>query len=436
VHNERGWTCAVRGAVRGAVRCAVRGAVRGARRAVVAAGIAALFALLAAPLAAQGTLRVSVLTFGPGDLVFERFGHNALRITDLETGSDLAYNWGMFSFDQPNFLGRFLSGDTQYWVEAFPSQPLIDFYVRHDREAIEQVLNLTDAEKAELKAFVEANVREENKYYRYQYFLDNCSTRIRDALDRVMGGALERRFVPITTTWTYRDESIRLTSATYYSQLGIELALGPSADQPLTAWESMFVPMRLRDFLRDVTVPAPEGGTRPLVAREIVLHTPTARAPEPPARRGLTLGALGPVLGAWMLMLVPPTAAARRKRRIPAAVMAVLFYGVTGAIGCALLGMWLFSAHTFWYWNLTLLLCSPAALAGAVLGARAILRGERDVLATMVLAAIVVPAAATLLLAPFVEQRLAGPLMFLLPAHLGLALVIWRHTQTPPDRAS
>lgn len=413
------------------VRVAVRTAVRVG---LLAAG---LTLLAATPAAAQGptaasALRVSVLTFGPGDLVFERFGHNALRIVDPSTGSDLAYNWGMFSFDQPNFLGRFLSGDTKYWVEAFRSQPLIDFYIGFDREAVEQVLDLTDAEKAELKAFVEDQAREENKYYRYQYFLDNCSTRVRDALDRVMGGALQRRFAPISTTWSYRDESIRLTGPTYYSQLGIELALGPSADRPLTAWESMFVPMRLRDFLRDVTVPAPGGGTRPLVAQELVLHTPTARPPEPAARRGLTLGALGPVLGAWMLMLVPTSIEARRKRRLPAAVMAALFYGLTGLVGCVLLGMWLFSAHTFWYWNLTLLLCSPLALAAAVLGARAVWRGERGVLATMVLAAVVVPATLALLLAPFVSQRLGGPLMLLLPAHLGLALVIWRHTQAPP----
>lgn len=388
------------------------------------------------PLNAQASgLRISVLTFGPGDLVFERFGHNALRIVDPATGSDLAYNWGMFSFDQPNFLGRFLSGDTKYWVEAFPSAPLIAFYAGADRDAVEQVLDLTDAEKAELKAFVEDNVRGENKYYRYQYFLDNCSTRIRDALDRVMGGSLQRRFVPMVTTWSYRDESVRLTGPTYYSQLGIELALGPSADRPLTAWESMFVPMRLRDFLRDVTVAAPDGGTRPLVAQELVLHVPTARAPEPSERRGLTLGALGPVLGAWMLMLVPATYEARRKRRVPAAIMAALFYGLTGVLGVVLLGMWLFSAHTFWYWNLTLLLCSPVALAAAVLGARAILRGERGVLDTMVLAAVVAPAASTLLLAPFVAQRLAGPLMLLLPAHLGLALVIWRFTQAPTESA-
>lgn len=389
-----------------------------------------------APAAAASGLRVSVLTFGPGDLVFERFGHNALRIVDPTTGSDLAYNWGMFSFDQPNFLGRFLSGDTQYWVEAFPSEPLIAFYAKYDRDGVEQVLHLTDAEKAELKAFVESAVLEENKYYRYQYFLDNCSTRIRDALDRVMGGALQRRFVPITTTWSYRDESVRLTGPTYYSQLGIELALGPSADKPLSAWESMFVPMRLRDYLREVTVAAPTGGTQPLVTQEIRLHAPTARPPEPTERRGLTLGALGPVLGAWMLMLVPTSAEARRKRRIPAAIMAALFYGLTGLLGVVLLGMWLFSAHTFWYWNLTLLLCSPLALAAAVLAARAILRGTRGVLDTMIIAAVVVPAALTALLAPFVTQQLDGPLLVLLPAHLGLALVIWRHTQAPSDSAA
>lgn len=410
--------------------------LRRAARLLLCAGALLLPSAVARPLEGQASIRVSILTFGPGDLVYERFGHNALRILDLTTGSDLAYNWGMFDFAEPNFLGRFLSGETRYWVEAFPSRPLIDFYIEKDREVVEQVLALSDAEARELKAFVESNLVGENKYYRYQYFLDNCSTRVRDALDLVMGGALKRRFEPITTAWTYRDESIRLTAPTYYSQLGIELALGPSADQPLTAWEAMFVPMRLRDFLREVTVAAPEGGTRPLVVAETLLHTPVARPAELSERRGLTLGALGPIFGAWMLMLLPTSPESRRKRRIPAAVMAALFYGVTGLIGCVLLGMWLFSAHTFWYWNLTLLLASPVALGAAIFAARGILRGERDVLGLMLVAAVAVPAMLALLLAPFVTQRLAGPLLLLLPAQVGLALVFWRHTLAPPVQAS
>lgn len=388
------------------------------------------------PLAAQATLTVSVLTWGPGDLVFERFGHNALRIQDRATGMDLAYNWGMFDFDQPNFLGRFLSGDTKYWVEAFPSQMLIDFYARQDRESIEQVLNLSDAQKSQLAAFVANQALEANRYYRYQYFDDNCSTRIRDALNTVLGGALERSFVPIRTEWTHRGESIRLTGPTMYSQLGIDLALGPKADVPMTAWQAMFIPMRFRDYLRDVTVPNPSGGTMPLVLEERALHTPQARAAEPTVARGLTLGALGPVLGAWMLMLVPVAASSRRTRRIPAAVMAALFYGVTGILGVVLLGMWLGSAHEYWYGNATLMLCSPLALAAAVLASRAVLRGTLSGAARLVVAAVLLQAVLALLIAPLISQRLGGPLLMLLPAHIGLAIAIWRHTRPLPEASA
>lgn len=400
------------------------------------AGLALLPPSMGRPLLAQSNLRVSVLTWGPGDFVFERFGHNALRIQDLSTGEDLAYNWGMFDFQQPNFLGRFLSGDTRYWVEAFPSPALINFYAANDRQSVEQVLNLSDAEKRELKTLVERQALEENKYYRYEYFRDNCSTRLRDALDAALGGSLRRRFEPIRTDWTYRSESIRLTAGTYYSQLGIELALGPRADQPLTAWEAMFIPMRLRDYLRDVTVAAPGGGTMPLVQEEIVLHTPTARAAEPTEHRGLTLGALGPVLGIWMLMLVPYGPGTRPRRRLPAAMMAALFYGITGLIGVALLGMWLGSAHVFWYRNLTLLLCSPLALAAAVLAPRAVWRGELSRLATVVIGLVVGGAVLAALLAPFTAQRLAGPLFVLLPAHIGLAIAVWRHTRPAAESAT
>lgn len=381
------------------------------------------------PLCAQSSLTVSVITWGPGDFVFERFGHNALRVQDSATGMDVAYNWGMFDFQQPNFLGRFLSGDTKYWVAAFPTRQLVDAYAAMDRESIEQVLDLTDAEKMQLAQFAAHNALEANRYYRYEYFRDNCSTRIRDALDLVLGGALARRFVPINTPWTYRSESLRLTAATQYSQLGIDLALGPKADLPLSAWEAMFIPMRLRDYLREVTVPSTDGGTVPLVLEERVLHAPRERAAEPTESRGLVLAALGPVLGAWMLMLVPIAPASRRRRRVPAAMMAALFYGVTGLVGVLLLGMWLGSAHLFWYHNLTLLLCSPLALFAAVLGARAVLSGRLSQSARIVLAATLGQALLAFVLAPFVTQQLGGPLMILLPAHLGLAIAIWRHTR-------
>ena len=375
------------------------------------------------------SIRISVLTFGPGDAVFERFGHNALRVVDEATGTDLAYNWGMFSFDEPNFLGRFLSGNTRYWVEAFPSEWLMEVYRRQDRETHEQELALTPAQRLAVAKFVANNAREENKYYRYDYFLDNCSTRLRDALDLALGGTLKGRFTPLRTDWTFRSESVRLTTPDGLAQAGIDVALGPRADLPITAWESMFIPMRLRDYLRDVTVPGVDGATVPLVSSERVLFTPQRRAAEPAERRGLTIGAWGPILGAWMLMLVPLSATSRRRTRVAAAVMSGAWYGITGILGLLLLGMWAGSAHVFWYDNLNLLLLSPLGVVAAVSVTRAILRGSHTRLSRGLVIAIVGMAVLELLLAPFVSQRVAGPLLIFLPAHVGLAVAAWRHTR-------
>jgi hypothetical protein len=410
--------------------------------AVAAAGIAAGIAFAPIIARTQGapeqgapepgaSLRISVITFGQGDAVYELFGHNALRIRDLATGEDVAYNWGMFDFEEPRFLRRFLTGDTRYWVEAFPTSLVIDVYLRQDRETVEQELALTPAQRAAVAAEVRQVALPDNRYYRYDYFLDNCSTRIRDVIDRALGGSLERRFSTLRTPWTFRSESVRLTAPNGFAQAGIDLALGPRADAPITAWEAMFIPMRLRDHLREVTVPAAGGGTEPLVREERRLHA-TGRAPEAEARRGLRLGAWGPVLGAWMLLLAPFGATARRRTRTAAAVMAAGWYAITGVLGTALLGMWLWSAHVFWYRNLALLLVSPLGLIAAFPVARAILRGRADRLAALSVVTLGSMAVVALLLAPVVSQRLGGPLLLLLPAHLGLAVAFWRHTRHLP----
>lgn len=382
------------------------------------------------------SLRVSVLTIGPGNEVFERFGHNAIRIQDGLTGMDLAYNWGMFSFKEPNFLGRFLSGDTRYWVEAFPTTWMIESYVAEDREITEQVLALTEEQRTALAALVVRSAQIENRYYRYDYFRDNCSTRVRDMIDSVLAGSLERRFAIMTTDWTYRSEAVRLTTPDAFAQAGIELALGPRADVPMTAWESMFIPMRLRDDLRHVTVPGADGTPVPLVMEEALIYKAT-RAAEPAERRGLTLGAWGPILGAWMLIFAPLAVGRRAKTRIPAAVMSALWYGVTGIVGTLILAMWLGSAHVFWYRNLNLLLVSPIGLVAMVAVTRSILRGEASKLARWSVLAILIQALLAVLLALGGPQRLAGPLLLLLPAHLGMIIAYGLHTKpVPPTTAA
>ena len=400
-----------------------RGAVRG-----VAVGAAlALGVVTAAAQATPAPIRISVITIGQGDEVFERFGHNALRVQDPATGLDVSYNWGMFSFDEPGFIRRFLSGDTRYWVEAIPTAWMLEQYAKADRESQEQVLAFTPAEAARVAALAAESALPANKYYRYDYFLDNCSTRVRDLLDRALDGGLQRRFGEMRTPWSFRSEAVRLTEPSAFAQAGIDIALGPRADAPITAWQSMFIPMRLRDYLRTVTIAGPDGAATPLVAEELVLYE-AQRPPEAAERRGLALGAWGPLLAVWMLILVPWSAVVRRRTRVPAAVMTVLWYGFTAVLGVALAGMWIGSAHVFWYDNLNLLLLSPLGIVAAVPVARAILRGTLTPLSRVLLLAMLAQVVLAILLAPFVRQTLAGPILLLAPAHLGLALAAWRHT--------
>jgi hypothetical protein len=336
-------------------------------------------------LAAQ-RLRVSLLTFGQGTEVFERFGHNAVRISDPVTGLDVSWNWGMFSFDEPNFLGRFLKGTSQYWVQGFPTGPLLAYYRANDRETIEQMLRLSGAQKLSLLQFVRWNERDANKFYHYDYFLDNCSTRVRDALDRALGGALKRAWADSLSDYSFRSEALRLTEGAPFSRLGIDIALGPKADARMTAWEEAYVPMRLRDRIRGVMVPGADGNAESLVAQEQSLYA-AVRAPEAPAPIAfpglyvaVALGFLAPlaVLGglAFISALRGRWTAAQRVARVVIAVMAAVWYVGTALIGLGVAFMELFSAHVFWYGNWNVLLLTPVGLVAAWFVPRALVSGR------------------------------------------------------------
>src|SRR5690606_19749011 len=135
-------------------------------------------------------LRIDLITMGPGDAVWERFGHNALRVYDPLTGDDVTYNYGMFDFAAEDFFPRFFRGDMLYWMEGFDTRNVVYSYIASNRSVYSQELNLTPEQKARLVTFLEWNAREENRYYAYHYYRDNCSTRVRDAIDYALGGQL------------------------------------------------------------------------------------------------------------------------------------------------------------------------------------------------------------------------------------------------------
>jgi hypothetical protein len=371
-------------------------------------------------------ITATLVTFGIGEAVWERFGHNALWIHDAASGTDVAYNWGLFDFEQPGFFRRFLTGDTKYWMGGEDAYSMVAAYQSAGRPVTLQKLNLSPAQARALRDFVENNAREENKYYRYDYFRDNCSTRLRDAVDRAVGGALRRATDTMHTALSYRSESLRLTEGDTPVQAGIDVALGRPADAPLSAWESFFIPMRLRDGVRIVSIPGENGQMVPLVAEERLLapsqpgRVVEARAVPDHTRRNLIAGlALAAVLAILRLLM--------RSHRWAAwlvALVGLLWSLLCGALGVVLLLAWLATKHAFWAQNENLLLLSPLSLAlvvfvpAAVLAGRAVRRAR--VLATVV--AVVGLVALALSLAGGGQPTREVVALFL-PMHLALALV-------------
>jgi uncharacterized protein DUF4105 len=296
-------------------------------------------------------LTVYLMTMGQGKRVWERFGHNAIWIHDPVRGTDQAYNYGLFDFRQQNFLLRFIQGRMWYWMQGFPVQSYIELYRRTNRSVWVQELEMAPGARHELQQFLEWNERPENRFYHYDYYRDNCSTRIRDALDRALGGRIRERTAGIETGKTYRFHTLRLTANDPLIYTGLLLALAHPVDRPITAWEEMFLPLAMREHLRSVSVTRADGAEVPLVKSERTLFESTE--PPPPSSPPFWLPAyllLGVAIGGSAFGLTG-LAATRRWARIGFVVLASIWVLVTGAAGAVLAGLWGLTDHAAAYYN-------------------------------------------------------------------------------------
>jgi hypothetical protein len=322
-------------------------------------------------------------------------------------------------------------------MEGFDAYLMLDHYRSHNRSIWAQELALTPAQAGALRDFLVWNQRPENRYYRYDYYRDNCSTRVRDALDRVLGGVLKATLSPAATGTTYRSHTRRLVgedlaSAPMYTVL--EAGLGPAADRPINRWEEAFLPMRLRDAVRAQQVSGPGGVMHPLVAREQTLFEAT-RPPEHSGPPHWLLGylALGLALGGALLLLghaALRSTAARTGYTLLAGVWGL----VTGLSGVALLGLWLLTDHAIAYGNINLFQLSPLALGlppllPGLLHRRG--RGRGAVRLALVIAALSVLGVLVKPL-PWFQQVNLEIVALVLPVHLALAWSAWKYYSASP----
>ncbi|HZG43922.1 MAG TPA: DUF4105 domain-containing protein, partial [Longimicrobium sp.] len=244
-------------------------------RALLLAAPLAVFAAPAlraqAPMSPDTGLTVVHLVMGQGRMVWEKFGHDAIWIHDPAAGTDRVYNYGVFDFASPGFMSRFIAGNLLYELGVSDLQNTLYQYEYFNRSVWGQELNLTAAQKRELQRLLEVNALPQNKDYLYDYYRDNCSTRIRDVVDRVIGGRLRAATEKVPTGTTYRWHSERLIAGDPVSYTGITGGLGPAADHEISRWEEMFLPFKVQERFREARVLDEAGREVPLVKREWAL---------------------------------------------------------------------------------------------------------------------------------------------------------------------
>jgi hypothetical protein len=310
---------------------------------------------------------VSLLTMGNGEEVWELFGHTGIWIHDNVSNRDTVFNWGMFDSHQPHFILHFLQGLMLYQMGGQTMDDLLFQYQYLNRSVVSQELDLAPQQKDSLLHLIQVNARPENLQYRYDYFVDNCSTRPRDLLDRVLGGALRAHSTQLTNA-SYRSETLRLMQGDKPLVVGVHIGLGEPSDRKITMWEEMFLPRRLHDVVATLQIPDSTGATRPLVRGERVLFRST-RGPEPEAPPNLApwLLALGLVLAGIFFWLGLRARSGRRGARLTAAIVLCVWCTVAGVLGLLLTILWTLTDHIFAHHNENLLLFNPLWLVLAVL---------------------------------------------------------------------
>jgi hypothetical protein len=381
--------------------------------------VLAIVAGMAFAAPAVATPRIGVMTMQPGVIFWERFGHDAIVVDDPAHGEPISYNFGFFDPTEPGFIPRFIKGRMRYQLVALPMREDLAYYRDVGRGVSIQWLDLTPAQATRLSDALAVNALPQNAHYSYDYFTDNCATRVRDAIDRALDGHLQRQLSARSRGNTYRSEAVRLASPAPLMWLGFDIGLGPFADVPLARWQEAFVPMRLADSLREAT--ASDG--RSLVLSEEQL-LPQRLPPEPAefARPWWPWALWGFATGLALLSL---------GRRAPRALAAVALpaWTLCGLLGLLMLFIWFGTAHRAGWANQNLLLFNPLCLLLCRGGWRLLRAREPGRWFGRWLAIVVASAVAAWIMRwrpPFPEQDNTHWIALLLPIHAGLYLAFRR----------
>ena len=354
---------------------------------------------------------VWLVTYGPGEIYWQRFGHNAIWIRDSGLGLDHVFNFGFFDFKQQDFILRFLQGRMLYFSAARPAREEFAGYINEDRSIRAQRLDLSPQQELRLIEYLLEEVKPENRNYLYDYYANNCSTRVRDAIDLALGGVLEAEFQGASAPQTWRDHTRRLTHSDFWLYLGLETGLGAPVDRSISRWDEMFIPAILADALDSVEYTG-AGMVTPLVLEDVLLYESSLDSPPSTPHAWwprYLLASLAIVFMAWLLC----------RLAFPglAPVLSRTWLTFSGFVGLGLMFLWFGTDHSVANPNLNLLVFNPLWIV------LAFWKGHEKT-ALQIIASLSVLA----LLAPFLPpgQYNLDVLAAFLPLNLAAALALFR----------
>jgi hypothetical protein len=211
-----------------------------------------------------------LLTCGPGTETYSIYGHSALRIVIREKNSDTVYNWGVFDFDTPNFAWKFAKGRLDYMISAESTNSFLSVYIFEHRYVVSQKINIDAKELQKLTELVNENNRPENRKYRYDFFYDDCTTRIRDLLEKSIGEKLKYPPEEMGKIPTFRDMVGKYQKPYPWLKFGVDLIMGSTSDRKANFRDRMFLPLDMKEELSEAVVNR-SGKMIPLLQNPVVL---------------------------------------------------------------------------------------------------------------------------------------------------------------------
>lgn len=281
-------------------------------------------------------LRISVLTCAPGQELYSLFGHTGLRIIDSAHHTDIVYNWGTFDFDEPNFYLKFMRGQLLYFVSAWTFPEFMYEYQTEGRNVYEQTLNLSCTDKQKIVDAVMLNMQGDNRFYKYDFLLDNCTSRVRDIILKPLPGTKFTK--PVVDSGTTAREMLHFyldRGGQPWSKLGIDILLGSKLDEPVSNMQAMFLPEFYMKAMDDAV-----NNNLPVCEKSKTIFTATPSA-DPSGKYTPLIFISCICLMIYLLSLSKSSAAKRIMGYID-----VLLLCISGLLGILLLFMWFGTDHT------------------------------------------------------------------------------------------